>query len=278
MLTKPPLSESTNLQPLKMLGITVNALSIPQLNTLIAEAIERNQRWIIANHNLHSVYLYHHDAKMRGFYAKADYTHVDGMALVFLGRLLGLPLRREHRVTYADWLDPLIAEAAQQGWRVFYLGSKPGVAEEGARILQQRFPSLQIATAHGYFDPHPDSKENQAALAAIEAYQPHVLMVGMSMPRQEHWMLDNLNSLSANVILPSGAAIDYIAGAVPTPPRWAGRWGLEWLFRLIAEPKRLWRRYLVEPWFLLRLLLADRLTQHNKVDSTILCDSNKQSL
>lgn len=266
MLTKPPLSESTNLQPLKMLGITVNALSIPQLNTLIAEAIERNQRWIIANHNLHSIYLYHHDAKMRGFFVKADYTHVDGMALVLLGRLLGLPLRREHRVTYADWIHPLIAEAAQQGWRVFYLGSKLGVAEEGARILQQRFPSLQIATAHGYFDPQPDSKENQAVLAAINAYQPHVLMVGMSMPRQEHWVLDNLEQISANAILPSGAAIDYIAGAVPTPPRWAGRWGLEWLFRLLAEPGRLWRRYLIEPWFLLRWLLADRFQQQKLVD------------
>lgn len=272
------ISESTNFQALRMLGISVHALSIPQLNALIAKAVEHNQRWIIANHNLHSIYLYHHDSKMRTFYAKADYTHVDGMALVFLGRLLGLPLRREHRVTYADWVHPLIAEASQQGWRIFYLGSKPGVAEQGARILQQQFPSLQIATAHGYFDAHPGSKENQAVLAAIAAYQPHLLMVGMSMPRQEHWVLDNLNQISANVILPSGAAIDYVAGAVPTPPRWAGRWGLEWLFRLTSEPGRLWRRYLVEPWFLLRWLLTERLKPQNHLNSTLLYDSKKQSL
>lgn len=260
-----------------MLGISVNPLSIPQLNSLIAEAVAGKHRWIIAHHNLHSIYLYHHDLKMPAFYAKADYTHVDGMALIFLGKLLGLPLKREHRVTYADWTHPLIADAAQQGWRVFYLGSKPQVAEQGARILQQRFPNLQITTAHGYFDAHPDSQENQAVLAAINAYQPHVLMVGMSMPRQEHWILDNLDRISANVILPSGAAIDYIAGVVPTPPRWAGRWGLEWLFRLIAEPRRLWQRYLVEPWFLLRWFLADRFKQQ-KLIATILCNSNKQSL
>ena len=245
----------------KFMGIWVNGFTIPELNKLIAKAISCNQRWIIANHNLHSIYLYHHESKMRAFYAKADYTHVDGMALVFLGQLLGLPLRREHRVTYADWIEPLMAEAAQQGWRVFYLGSEPEVAEQGARILQQKFPSIQIATAHGYFDACPDSTENQAVLAAINAYRPHVLMVGMSMPRQEHWILDNLENIQANAILPCGACIDYVAGAVSTPPRWAGRWGLEWLFRLIAEPGRLWRRYLVEPLFLLRWLLAKRFKQ-----------------
>jgi N-acetylglucosaminyldiphosphoundecaprenol N-acetyl-beta-D-mannosaminyltransferase len=258
--------ESASIQPFKLLGITVHGVSIPQLNTLIAEAVERNYRRIIANHNLHSVYLYYHNAKMPVFYAKADYVHVDGMALVFLGRLLGLPLKREHRVTYADWTYPLLAEAAQQGWRVFYLGSKPGVAEQGAEILQQRFPGLQIATAHGYFDARPDSQENQAILAEINTYQPHVLMVGMSMPRQEHWVLDNLEQISANAILTAGAAMDYVAGAVPTPPRWAGKWGLEWLFRIVAEPRRLARRYLVEPWFVLRLFLSERFKQRYLTD------------
>ena len=243
--------------PVRLLGVTVYPLTIKDLNTLIAEAVTCGQRWVIANQNLHSIYLYHHDPKMRAFYAKANYIHVDGMALILIGRLLGLPLRREHRVTYADWTIPLITEAAQQGWRVFYLGSKPGVADQAAKILQEKFPSLQIATAHGYFDPRPDNQENHAVLAAINAYQPHVLMVGMSMPRQEHWVLDNLEQLSANAILPSGAAMDYVAGAVPTPPRWAGKLGLEWLFRLIAEPGRLWRRYLVEPWFLLRLFFKN---------------------
>jgi N-acetylglucosaminyldiphosphoundecaprenol N-acetyl-beta-D-mannosaminyltransferase len=254
---KPSLSEFANLQPIRMLGITVNPLSIPQLNALIAEAITRKQRWIIAHHNLHSIYTYHHDAKMRTFYAKADYIHIDGMALVFLGRLLGLSLKREERVTYVDWTPPLMTAAAQRGWRIFYLGSKPGVAEQAAKRLQEKFPGLQIATAHGYFDARPDSEENQAILAQINAYQAHVLMVGMSMPRQENWILDNLEQLSTNAILPSGAAIDYVAGALPTPPRWAGRWGLEWLFRLLAEPKRLWRRYLVEPLFLVSLVLAE---------------------
>lgn len=240
-----------------LLGVWINALTIPALNALIAEAVEHRQRWIIANHNLHSIYLYHHDPKMHAFYAKPDYTHVDGMALVLLGRLLNLPLTREHRVTYADWVSPLMAEAAQQSWRVFYLGSKPGVAERGAEILRNEYPGLQIVTADGYFDAIPGSTENQKVLELINTYQPNVLMVGMGMPRQEHWILDNLDSIHANAILPCGACMDYIAEAIPTPPRWMGRLGLEWLYRLLSEPRRLWKRYLLEPWFVANLFVRE---------------------
>jgi N-acetylglucosaminyldiphosphoundecaprenol N-acetyl-beta-D-mannosaminyltransferase len=96
------------------LGVTVNPLTLKELNTLVSRAIESQQCWIIANHNLHSLYLYHHLPKMRQFYEVAKYSHCDGMSLVFLGKLLGLPLRREHRVTFVDWIYPLMAEAAQQ--------------------------------------------------------------------------------------------------------------------------------------------------------------------
>jgi N-acetylglucosaminyldiphosphoundecaprenol N-acetyl-beta-D-mannosaminyltransferase len=241
----------------KFLGVQIDALSIPELNSLIAKSVEQGRKWIIANHNLHSLYLYHHDPKMRAFYTKAEYTHIDGMPLVIFGKLLGYPLQRNQRVTYVDWVYPLMAEAASQGWRIFYLGSKPGVAEKGAKILRDRFPGLQIVCAHGYIDARKDSQENLAVLSAIASYQPHILMVGMGMPRQEYWISENLEDIHANSILTSGACIDYIAGAVPTPPRWMGRFGLEWLYRLVTEPKRLWRRYLLEPWFVATLFLRE---------------------
>ncbi|BAY38906.1 WecB/TagA/CpsF family glycosyl transferase [Nostoc sp. NIES-2111] len=243
----------------KLLGVQVDALSIPELNALIAQSVQQNQKWIIANHNLHSLYLYHNDPKMRAFYAKAEYTHIDSMPIVFIGKLLGYPMKREQRVTYADWVWPLMAEAASQGWRIFYLGSKPGVVERGASILRQKFPGLQIACKDGYFDTNPDSLENKATVDAINAYKPHILMVGMGMPRQEHWIAKNIESIHTNTILTSGACIDYVAGAIPTPPRWMGRMGLEWLYRLFSEPKRLWRRYLLEPWFLGILFLREIL-------------------
>lgn len=239
-----------------LLGTWVNALTASDLNALLRAVVESGARRIVAHHNLHSIYVYHHNAKMQDFYAKADYIHADGMAMVILGRLLGLPLKRDHRVTYADWIYSIMAEAAENNWRVFYLGSKPGVAKLGAEKLRKKHPLLDIQTADGYFDADKQSQENLGIVERINKYQPHILMVGMSMPRQENWILDNLDQLQVNVILPCGAAIDYVAGAVPTPPRWAGRWGLEWLFRLLSEPNRLWQRYLIEPWFVVKMLMV----------------------
>jgi N-acetylglucosaminyldiphosphoundecaprenol N-acetyl-beta-D-mannosaminyltransferase len=243
--------------PFEMLGIRVYALQMLDLNNLVAKAIAQNKRWVIAHHNLHSVYIYHRDETMREYFAQTDYTHIDGMYLVFLGKLLGLPLGLEHRTGYVDWMHPLMSEAAEKGWRVFYLGSKPGVAERSAQKLREQYPNLQIATAHGYFDINSDSAENQDILATINAYQPNLLMVGMGMPRQERWVLENRQHLSANAIVPCGAMMDYVAGEIPTPPRWTGRLGVEWLYRLLSEPKRLWFRYLVEPWFVLKVFLPE---------------------
>jgi N-acetylglucosaminyldiphosphoundecaprenol N-acetyl-beta-D-mannosaminyltransferase len=256
-----PISARQDMKRTAVLGVEVDALSMTDLNTIVAEAIEHRRRVVVANHNLHSIYLYHHDAKMRAFYATADHIYVDGMPIVVFGRLLGKPLGREHRVTLADWMGPLAGEAAEHGWRVFCLGCRPGVAERGASVLRRSYPGLQIETAHGYFDPDPASPEDQAVLAKIEAWHPHVLITGMGMPRQEHWIVDHLEKLQVNVIVNGGAILDYFAGAIPTPPRWAGRTGLEWFFRLIAEPRRLWFRYLVEPWFIAYKLVIEMVSR-----------------
>ncbi|WP_322487901.1 WecB/TagA/CpsF family glycosyltransferase [Chloroflexus sp.] len=236
-----------------LLGVVIDPFSIDHLNQCIATAIKQQKRWIIANHNLHSIYLYHRDQKMRQFYKKAHVIHIDGMPLIYWGRILGYKLKREQRVTYVDWIHPLMAMAAAEGWRVFYLGSKPGVAALAAKRLRQRYPALQITTRDGYFQ----ADDNTAVLAEIANFRPHVLMVGMGMPRQERWILENLEHLSANAILTAGACFDYVAGVIPTPPRWMGRTGLEWLYRLYSEPRRLARRYLLEPWALLPLMAHD---------------------
>lgn len=241
----------------RILGVKVHPATINFLLDVVGDSITDKKRVIIANLNLHSAYLARRDSKMRAFYKRAHVTHVDGMPLVWIGRLLGYSLRAKHRVTYVDFTGPLMERAARCNWSVFYLGSKPGVAEGGAETLRQRFPELRIQIHHGYFDATLGSEENERLLEEITAISPQVLMVGMSQPRQEHWILDNLERITANAILTSGAAIDYVAEAIETPPRWMGRFGLEWAFRLFDEPGRLWRRYLIEPWSLLGPLARD---------------------
>jgi len=247
---------------LTLLGVTVDPLTIAELNERIAKAVARGERWIIAHHNLHSVYLHHRDPKMRAFFARAHVVHIDGMPLIYWARVLGYPVTKQHRVTYVDWVHPLMATAAAEGWRVFYLGGKPGVAARAAEKLRRQYSGLVLETRHGYFTP----EENDAVLEEIARFQPHVLMVGMGMPRQEHWVLDNLERISANAILTAGACFDYVAGVIPTPPRWMGHMGLEWLYRLWSEPRRLARRYLLEPWFLVPLVITDLINYARRKD------------
>jgi N-acetylglucosaminyldiphosphoundecaprenol N-acetyl-beta-D-mannosaminyltransferase len=233
-----------------LLGLRLHAMTANDIVGVIAGAIANRKRYIVAHHNLHSLYICHHESSARTFYDGADYIHIDGMALVGLGRLLGIPFKREHRATYIDLLPCLLAEAALNSWRIFYLGSKPGVAERAATKLRAQYPGLLLRTHHGYFDTEPDGAENVRVLREIRAYAPHILFVGMGMPRQENWIVENEKLLSCNAALCCGAAFDYVGGEIPTPPRWMGQLGLEWLYRLGSEPQRLWRRYLVEPWFL----------------------------
>jgi N-acetylglucosaminyldiphosphoundecaprenol N-acetyl-beta-D-mannosaminyltransferase len=240
-------------------GVAIDPLTRDELQSRVREAIAGGSRQIIANHNAHSVYLFHHDQAMRTFYARADVVHVDGMALVFVAKLLGLGWRREQRVTYVDWLPALLSEAAGR-WRIFYVGSQADVVARGVETLRVRYPGLEIGYHHGYFDMAADGYANEQVLDEVRRFQPDILMVGMGMPRQEHWILENQAKLEAIVVLTAGACMDYVAGAIPTPPRWTGRLGVEWLYRLAAEPSRLWKRYLLEPWFLL-VLLAGEMTR-----------------
>ena len=241
----------------RLLGVKIDALQIEELIGLIRLSIESHERRIIANHNLHSIYLYQNDPQMRALYQKSDCVIIDSMPLVFIGKLLKLPLSRSHRHTCLDWINVLLKEAESRGWSVFYLGSKREVTDTGMKKLELMFPQLQIRSQHGYFDAASGSRENREVVERINSSQPHILLVGMGMPRQEHWILDNLADLRTNVIIPVGAYLDYIAGAVPTPPRWMGRVGLEWLFRLGSEPRRLFSRYLIEPWSIMIKVLND---------------------
>jgi N-acetylglucosaminyldiphosphoundecaprenol N-acetyl-beta-D-mannosaminyltransferase len=242
----------------RLLGVALNALDLAALQSLIEAAIKTKQRILIANQNLHSVYICSHDARVRSFFEGADYTHIDGTSLIFVGRLRGLPFRSEHRMGYMDLFPALAPMFVRNHWRIFYLGARPEVLESGLRAIRARYQGLEIQGHHGYFNKVRDNPENLEIIRRINEFQPHVLFVGMGMPIQEHWILENQSNVDANVVLHCGALMDYIAGIIPTPPRWLGPLGLEWLFRLFSEPRRLWRRYLVEPIKLLAALLFRR--------------------
>ncbi len=212
---------------------------------------------VVANHNAHSLFLVRRSAQMRAFFARADLIQIDSTPLILWGRLMGLPLTRAMRSTYLDWRAEFWRLADARRWRVFYLGGAPGVAEAAAARLGERYPNVRIGVRDGYFDRAPDSPDSRRVIADISAFDPDILLVGMGMPLQEAWVLENRARLRRGAIFTVGAAFDYEAGVQRTPPRWTGRLGIEWLARLASQPRRLAFRYLVEPWSLVGPAIED---------------------
>jgi N-acetylglucosaminyldiphosphoundecaprenol N-acetyl-beta-D-mannosaminyltransferase len=240
-----------------LLGAQVDLVRPEEVFHHAGRRIAAGERYLVANHNLHSLALRRVHPELDAFFARADLIEVDSAPLIAWARLLGHPARSFHRCTYLDWRHSFWAQAAREGWRVFVLAGRPGVAASAcARILAEH-PNLELAARSGWFDAAPGSAEDRDVVGAINRFQPDVLMVGMGMPRQELWVLRNLEALPACAVFTVGGAFDYEAGVQTACPRWLGQLGLEWLFRLLNDPKRLFVRYCVEPWSLLPLAARD---------------------
>ncbi|AGA80002.1 WecB/TagA/CpsF family glycosyltransferase [Echinicola vietnamensis] len=242
----------------KLLGTEVDDFNLSSLLDFIVRSARAKERNIILSQNLHGIYTYHksNSEQLKRLYSIAK-KRIDGMPLVWLGKALGYPLSKDNRLTWVDLMDPLMERVRDEKLKVFYLGADEVSVSKGVNILRDKFSGLEITYRHGYFDTNKRSQENQAVVQLINAYAPDILIVGMGMPRQEHWILDNKDELNASVIMTCGAAIEYVAGTVSTPPRWMGRTGLEWLYRLQEDPNRFWFRYLIEPWYIFRLAASD---------------------
>jgi N-acetylglucosaminyldiphosphoundecaprenol N-acetyl-beta-D-mannosaminyltransferase len=241
---------------IRLLGGEVDAVTPAAVIAFTEARIRSGRGGVIANHNLHSLYWLRREPEMSDFYRMADLVEIDSRPLIAWGRWLGYPVGIEHRATYLDWREAFWRAAQAGGWRVFQLGGAPGVADQAAEALRLRWPGVEIGVRHGFFDLD-DPNEANAVVAEIRDWRPDVLFVGMGMPRQERWVARHRTALPACVIFTVGAAFDYEAGVTPTPPRWSGRLGVEWLFRFAAEPTRLFTRYFIEPWSLIGPALAD---------------------
>lgn len=240
------------------LGTWVNRFTVPAFLEHLAKLVGAG-RSLVLNHNLNSLALLDRSVAMRSLYEKADAIFVDGLPVVWLGRLLGADIRAEHRIGVLDWIWPFVELAENKGWTVVHVGGDEEIAIGASAAIHARHPGLELVVLDGYFDQRRGSEENAAVLERVAAARPDVLLVGMGMPRQEQWIEENLDDLPACPIVTVGGILGFVAQVRPTPPRWTGRLGVEWLYRLTTEPLRLWRRYLVEP-----LGLAPRVARELK--------------
>jgi N-acetylglucosaminyldiphosphoundecaprenol N-acetyl-beta-D-mannosaminyltransferase len=240
---------------LRLLGAEVDVVTPAEVMAFTAVCAAAGRKAVVANHNAHSLYLVRRNAAMRAFYETADLIEIDSVPLIAWGRMLGADVSRRHRCTYLDWREDFWRLAAGKRWRVFHLGCAPGVGEGARAAILARHPGVDLKVRHGFFDM--DGPQNAEILAEIAVWRPHVIFVGMGMPRQEAWISANFDALPDAVIFPIGAAFDFEAGKSTTPPRWTARFGMEWLHRFAHEPGRLFTRYFVEPWSLVGAAFGD---------------------
>jgi len=236
-----------------VLGVGVSALTLPQARDLVLGVRGTLRRGYICLGTAHGLTEARRDLELRRIYNASWLTTPDGMPLVWLG-----PPGVE-RVYGPDLLLAVCDAGRALGLRHYFFGGVPGVADELQRKLTSRYPGLEVV---GVFTPpfRPLAPEELAALQAdVTRSRPDVIWVGISSPKQEKFMSAHWRSLEAGVLIGVGAAFDFHAGRVPQAPRWMQRRGLEWLFRLGTEPRRLGPRYLkTNPLFALRAI-AQRL-------------------
>jgi N-acetylglucosaminyldiphosphoundecaprenol N-acetyl-beta-D-mannosaminyltransferase len=243
--------------PVEAFGFRVNPGTIAEYVEFTAAAIAARRRLLLFDHNLHSLYLFFRSPDLRRLYQQSAAVMIDGMPIVLLLRLAGYPARRAQRVTWVDYLWPLLRRAESEGWHVFYIGSDPVTHERALAEIRKQLPRLVISGRHGFFDATAGSADNRDIVTATNTFGTDLCLVGMGTPRQQHWMAAHRDALDDPVMAFCGGCMEFVAGTAPTPPRWTGRLGLEWMYRLVSNPRRFAFRYLVEP-----VLLAGSLLRH----------------
>jgi len=224
-----------------VLGVGVSSINLDDAVTTIEGWIAERSRNYVCVTGVHGVMESRSDQRLRDVYKEADMVTPDGMPLVWLLRLFGK--RRTERVYGPDLMRKMTAVSSQRGYRQFYYGGVEGVADKLTQVLVNAHPGLEVAGT--LCPPHREltPEEDEAVVSAINAARPDIVWIGLSTPKQEFWMASHLGRIEAPLMIGVGAAFDFLSGTKRQAPRWMQRSGLEWLFRLCSEPRRLWRRY-----------------------------------
>jgi N-acetylglucosaminyldiphosphoundecaprenol N-acetyl-beta-D-mannosaminyltransferase len=233
----------------EILGVPVSAITMADAISVIEGWIVQRRPHYVCIRDVHGVIKCQSDRGLRRIHREAGLVTPDGMPLVWMAQALGYSHVR--RVYGPDLMRNLSAIGARRGHRVFLYGGGAGVAQRLGAALTQAYAGLQVV---GVFTPPFRAltpAEDAAVVAQINAAQPDIVWVGLSTPKQEKWMAAHLGRIDAPAMIGVGAAFDLLSGMKKQAPQWMQRNGLEWLFRLMMEPRRLWRRYIVAvPTFL----------------------------
>lgn len=235
-----------------VLGVMVNAINMDDAITTIDGWIQNRQSNYICVTSAHGILESQDDPVLKSILNFSGLTTPDGMSIVWILQLQGY--RQVTRVYGPDLMKAVCEQSLIRGWSHFFYGGEPGVAELLAGRLQQQFPGINIV---GLYTPpfrELTSEEDNNILREIHSVKPNIIWVGLSTPKQERWMASHVDDMPGITLIGVGAAFDFLSGSKKQAPLWIQRSGTEWLFRLITEPRRLWRRYIRYPRFVLLVL------------------------
>jgi len=234
----------------RLLGVDVFALRMDTVLDIANEHIANRERLLIGVVNVAKIVNMRKNRELRASLEEADLVLVDGWPIVWLSRMLGNPL--PERLAGIDIMYELLKQAHSNRYRVYFLGAEYSVLHRAIRTVQEDYPGIQIA---GFRDGYFAENQERDVAESIEKSQPDILFVGISSPKKENFLRKWRNFMNVPVCHGVGGSFDILAGATKRAPFWIQKYGLEWLFRLMQEPRRMWKRYLVTNIIFIKLSL-----------------------
>ena len=265
-----PMEVSDNERPLsartrvRIGHLWVDAVTFDEALTQVGELVRRGAGGSVFTPNVDHIVTAEHDQAFREAYGATSLSVADGKYVVWASRLLGTPI--PEKVSGSDLLEPLLRQAGREGWRVFMLGGGPGVADAAADWSRRECGTTVVGTASPLVRLDGTPGDLDQGMDEVASCRPDLVLVAMGAPKQERWIHHNRARLGSAVALGVGASLDFIIGRAKRAPTWVSNAGLEWVYRLMREPRRLSHRYLVkDPRFLGVLARTARLPREARV-------------
>lgn len=253
------------MQKQPLMATHVNNLTLAETAEAIGQFIEERRKAYVVEVNVDVMIKIENDEELRRITEDADLVLVDGQPLVWVAKLYRRPVKE--KVSGSDLSIELCRMAAEKGYTVFILGGKEGIADQAKEKMEAQYHGLQVV---GTCAPPLGFEKDEAELAkvrqAISAVSPDIVLCCLGCPKQEKWIDANWRDIDARVFLCAGATVDFLAGNVKRAPAWISRIGMEWFYRFLKEPRRLFKRYFIDDMHLFRLVFKYRRQRAGKTE------------
>lgn len=236
-----------------LLNTYINNMTMSETITEIEKMIASDKKSYVVAINVDVVMKIENDPYLKKIVDNADMVLVDGKPLVWISKMHGKPLKA--KISGSDLVPHLCKKAAQKKYSIFIIGGKDGIANQAKKRLEETFPDIQIV---GTYAPPMGFERDEVELNKINSIisekKPDLLFACFGCPKQEKWIYENISKYDAKVSVCAGATVDFLAGNIKRAPRWMSEYGLEWFYRFLQEPKRLFRRYFVDDVKIIKLI------------------------